>query len=99
MPFLSIILFLPTFLILATLFVLFPRTPRNGRRTLFDAITLALVLGASMIAMRWGYLHADPAASLIWRQVLATLLAYATFLTTLVAALLVRLWLLRPASH
>lgn len=99
MSFLSIILFLPTFLILGTLFVLFPRRPRDQRRTLFDAGALTLALGISLVAMRWGYLHADPAASLIWRQVLATLLAYASFLTILIAALLARLWLLRPASH
>lgn len=99
MPFLSVILFLPTFLIMGGLFVLFPRTPRDRRRNLFEAIALILALIISVFAMRWGYLHADPAASLIWRQILATLLAYAAFLTSLAAALLVRAALLRRTAH
>ncbi len=99
MSFLSIILFLPTFLIMGGLFVLFPRTPRHSRRTLFDAIALTLALAISVFAMRWGYLYADPASSLIWRQVLATLLAYAAFLASLVAAMLARAVLLRPAPQ
>lgn len=100
MPYLSLILFLPVFLILGSLFLLFPRVPSSARRNVFNAVALTLALALSVAAIRWGYLNAEPAAGgAIWRQVLATLLAYGVFLASLVAAFLLRLVVLRPARH
>jgi hypothetical protein len=97
--FLSVILFLPVFLILGGLFMLFPRHARDSRRTLFNLAALLSALVISIIAMRWGYFHADPAAGAIWKQVLATLFAYAFFLASLVVAFGLRQWLFRPSAN
>ena len=100
MPYLSIILFLPVFLILGGLFLLFPRGPGSLGHRVFNVVALTLALGLSVSAIRWGYLNAEPAAGgPIWRQVLATLLAYGVFLVSLAASWLLRLVLLRPARH
>ncbi len=95
MPYLALILFLPWFAILAVLFWLYPRTPRTSMRRLFDAATLLIAGGGSFIGMRWGYLDASLEAGALWKQVLATLVAYGVFLGVMTVALIVRPRLLR----
>ena len=92
---LSLILFLPWFLILGVLFWLFPRKPRApGARTVFNSAALLLALVVSVLSMRWGFLNATLDSGPIWRQVLATLLAYGAYLGVLGIALLLRTLLL-----
>ncbi len=99
MVFLSIILFTPVFLILAGVFVLFPRAPSQPARTVFNVLSLVISLSVSIAAMRWGFLNADPEVGPIWRQVLATLMAYGAFLLTLSLAFGLRQWWLNPAKR
>nr|KAJ9616241.1 hypothetical protein H2204_013915 [Knufia peltigerae] len=82
MAWLSLLLFLPWFILLGSLYWLFPRQPRTARRRLFDGATLALALALSIVAMLWGH-HiglVQPGAGPIWPQVLAVLYAYGAFL-------------------
>ena len=73
---LALVLFLPWFAILGALFWFYPRAPRHPM--------------LSWLAMRWGMLNADPAAGAIWKQVLATLLAYGVFLAVVTLAWIAR---------
>jgi hypothetical protein len=77
---LALVLFLPWFAILGTLFWLYPRAPKHPMRAGYNLATLAIALVLSWIGMRWGMLNADPGAGAIWKQVLATLIAYGVFL-------------------
>lgn len=95
MQFLSLVLFFPTFLILGALFMLYPRRPGGRARRLFELAVLAVALGLSVWAMLWGVGHADPNAGAIWKQVLATLLAYGVFLAVVLLAWPIRSRLLR----
>ena len=78
MAWLSLLLFLPWFLLLGSLYWLFPRQPRTPRRRLFDGTTLLLAFALSIESMLWGYRlgMAQPGAGPIWPQVLAVLYAY-----------------------
>ena len=82
MPYLAIILFLPWFLLLGSLFYLFPREPRTPRRRNFDLVALLVAFVLSFAGMQWGYALglADGGTGAIWKQVLATLAAYGAFL-------------------
>ena len=97
MPYLALILFLPWFLLLGSLFWLFPRQPRNARRKGFDVATLAVAFLLSFFGMQWGYALglADAGTGAIWKQVLATLVAYGAFLVVLTVAIPVRMLLLQ----
>ena len=55
MPYLAVILFLPWFLLLGSLYWLFPRQPRTARRKGFDLAALAVAYVLSFIGMQWGY--------------------------------------------
>ena len=92
MPYLAVILFLPWFLLLGALFWLFPRQPRNSRRKAFDIATLVIAFVLSFMGMQWGYALglADVGTGAIWKQVLATLVAYGAFLLVLTIAVVVR---------
>ena len=92
MPYLAIILFLPWFLLLGALFWLFPRQPRNPRRKAFDIAVLVVAFVLSFVGMQWGYAlgAADVGTGAIWKQVLATLVAYGAFLFVLTVAVLLR---------
>lgn len=92
MAWLSLLLFLPWFLLLGGLYWLFPRQPRSVRRRLFDGTTLVLAFALSIVSMLWGYRIGvvQPGAGPIWPQVLAVLYAYGAFLAVLVLALLLR---------
>jgi len=87
---LALILFLPTFAVLGALFCAYPKTPRGPLRVVVDVAALAVAVGASVLAMRWGFHAATGAGGSLWRHVLATLLAYGVFLGVLGGA-----WLLR----
>lgn len=87
---LALILFIPWFSILAVLFWLFPRQPRDWRRTVFDLASLALATAAAVAGTHWGMRHADPQAAAIWKQVLATSVGYGLFLLVLTAAIAAR---------
>ena len=96
MPYLALLLFLPWFGLLGALFWLFPRQPRNPRRKAFDIATLIIAFVLSFIGMQWGYALglADVGTGAIWKQVLATLVAYGAFLIVLVVAVPLRSWFL-----
>ena len=92
MPYLAVILFLPWFLLLGALFWLFPRQPRNPRRKAFDIAALVVAFVLSFVGMQWGYALglADVGTGAIWKQVLATLVAYGAFLFVLTVAVPLR---------
>jgi hypothetical protein len=94
MPYLAVILFLPWFLLLGSLFWLFPRQPRNARRKAFDVATLVIAFVLSFVGMQWGYALGlrDVGTGAIWKQVLATLVAYGAFLFVLTMAVPLRGW-------
>lgn len=86
---LALILFLPWFAILGTLYWFYPRTlEKTLARRRFDMTALVLAFLAAFLAGRWGYATAASGieAGPIWRQVLASLLAYKAFLLVLGAA-------------
>ena len=100
MPYLALILFLPWFLLLGALFWLFPRQPRNPRRKAFDIATLIIAFVLSFIGMQWGYALglADVGTGAIWKQVLATLVAYGAFLAVMFIAVALRIWWLQQRN-
>lgn len=86
---LALILFLPWFAILAVLYWFYPRNlQKTPARRRFDLAALVLAFLAAFLAGRWGYATADTSidAGPIWRQVLASLLAYKAFLLVVAAA-------------
>lgn len=96
MPYLALILFLPWFLLLGSLYWLFPRQPRDAGRRRFDLAALALAFALSFAGMQWGYALgvADASSGAIWKQVLATLVAYGAFLMAMLIAVMLRAWFL-----
>ena len=97
MPYLALILFLPWFLLMGALFRLFPRQPRDAARRRFDLAALAVAFVLSFGGMQWGYALglADVGSGAIWKQVLATLVAYGAFLAAMFVAVLLRGWWLQ----
>ena len=97
MAWLSLLLFLPWFVLLGSLYWCFPRQPRHYRRRVADVAVLAVSLLLSIVAMHHGYGRgaADATAGPIWRQVLAVLYAYGAFLAVLAVAVLVRPYLIK----
>lgn len=96
MTYLAAALFLPWFLVLGTLFWLYPREPRTAARRAFDGVALLLAALAFVLALRWAHAHADPSHGGMWPQVLAASVGYGVFLLALCTAwLLRRRWLLR----
>ena len=87
---LAFFLFLPVFAILGVLYCAFPRAPRGAMRLIADLATLLACAAISLAAMRWGFALALGVAGPIWKQIVATLLAYAAFLASLGFALIVR---------
>ena len=87
---LALILFFPTFCILGALYCVFPRAPRPARRGLCDALAVVIAGAASGAAMVWGFRAATGVGSAIWRQLFATLLAYAAFSLAIAVALAFR---------
>ncbi|MGB3393318.1 MAG: hypothetical protein WA956_03735 [Stenotrophomonas sp.] len=97
MAWLSLLLFLPWFCVMGALYWWFPRQPRHRLRTLFDSAALALALLLSIAGMHWGYNVgvAEADVDSMWRQILAVLYAYGSFLAVMVLALLLRPRVLR----
>lgn len=87
---LAFVLFFPVFCIIGVLYCAFPRRPRGARRLLADLAVLALAALLSVLAMRWGFRAASGIASPIWKQIVATLLAYGAFLAVICIALPLR---------
>ena len=96
---LALILFIPWFSILGVLFWLFPRQPRDWRRTALDLASLALATAAAVAGTHWGMRHADPEAAAIWKQVPATSVGYGLFLLVLTAAIAARRLLPRSRAR
>ena len=96
MPTLALLLFAPWFLILAVLYWVYPRQPRDTARRLFDASALAIALIAFVAALHWAHGYADRRYGEMWPQVLATSVGYGVFLLVLVVAIYIRrAWLRR----
>ena len=90
---LAFILFLPVFCILSALYCLFPRSPRDSVRLLADVAVVLVAAALSIYAMRWGFHAATGVAGRLWKQIVATLVAYGVFLGVLCCALPLRaLW-------
>lgn len=93
---LSFLLFLPTFAIVGALYCAYPRTPRSTLRWLADFAVLILAGILSILAMRWGFHASAASGGMLWKQVVATLLAYGAFLGVFCLALPLRAaWLRR----
>ncbi len=96
---LAFILFLPVFSILAALYCLFPRAPRGVVRLLADLAVMVAAAVLSIYAMRWGFHAATGVAGQLWKQIVATLLAYGVFLAVLCCAVPLRaMWFRRWLS-
>lgn len=92
MAWLSLLLFLPWFALLGSLYWYYPRDRRGRRARLFDVVSLLLALLLSVLAMHWGFRSgsAQHDAGPIWPQVLAVLYAYGAFLAVMTLAVLLR---------
>lgn len=93
---LTFILFLPWFMILGTLYWLFPRKPRNVPRVLFDIVALVASVAVFLWSVHWSMANADTQYGKLWPQILATALGYGVFLAALGCAFVLRWWWLRP---
>lgn len=96
---LAFILFLPAFCIVAALYCLYPRQPRGALRWIADLAVIVLAAVASIVAMRWGFRTAAGVGGALWKQVLATLLAFGFFFVVVGVAALVRSRLLQRLPH
>ena len=96
---LSFILFLPTFAIVGALYCAWPRAPRGAARWLADVGVLALAAAASIFAMRWGFDAGTGSGGHLWRQIVATLMAYGVFLAVLALAWPMRARWMRSRSR
>lgn len=94
--YLAFILFLPWFLILGVLYMLFPRQPKGWARRGFDLAALAATVIASLASIQWSYDSATMSHGPLWRQLLATSIGYGVFLGGLLLAVVVRRMLFRP---
>lgn len=93
---LAMILFVPWFSILAALFWMFPRQPRNGARKAFDIVSLVLATALATFGMQWSVHNAEPGYGHMWQQILATMMAYGGFLMVMTVAVMARwIWLSR----
>lgn len=92
---LALLLFLPWFLILGVLFVVFPRTPRGIARRVYDFVSLALSVVAFVATIHWAQSSADASHGPMWGQILATAVGYGVFLGALGIAFALRRRVLR----
>ena len=92
---LTLILFLPWFLILVALFWFWPREPRGLARRLYDIVATLLSLAVFVASLYWVQDVADPAHGRMWKQILATALGYGVFLAAMLVAFLLRALLFR----
>ena len=95
-PNLALLLVAPWFLILAVLYWLYPRQPRDAARRLFDVAALAIAVGAFVLTLHWAHAYADRHYGAMWPQIFATSVGYGVFLLVLVVAIYMRRsWLRR----
>ncbi len=87
---LAFILFFPVFAIIAVLYCVYPRSPRSALRLFMDLVVLVVAAWLSILAMRWGFAAATGVAGQLWRQIVASLLAYGVFLAIVCIALPLR---------
>ncbi len=95
---LTLILFLPWFAILGTLYWLFPRRPRGVARMLYDLATLALSVAVFLWSVHWSMANAATQYGKLWPQILATALGYGVFLAALGLAFALRRVLFKPRA-
>ena len=97
---LALVLFLPWYAILLWMFWITPRAARGrpGKRG-FDLAAIVVAVLASGMAMRWGFALGADQAGAMWRQILATALAYGTFLAVMAVAWGVRARWLRAGEE
>lgn len=87
-PHLALILFLPWYAVVGWFFWrLQTREPHVGRK-LAVLVIIALSLVAAGLAGLWAYDIADRSVGAIWKQVLASAVGYAAFLSILLAGFL-----------
>ena len=96
---LTLILFLPWFLILSVLFWVYPRQPRTLARRAYDVVALLAALGLFLASVYWAQGYADPAEGKMWKQIFATALGYAVYLAAMTVAFVLRWRWLRSASR
>ena len=89
-PALALILFAPWFVILAALYWLYPRQPRNAVRMRFDVIALLVAFAGCLGSLYWSFDIADRSHGHLWPQILATSVGYGVFLAVLTAAVFLR---------
>jgi hypothetical protein len=87
---LAFFLFLPVFAILGVLYCAYPRTPRGFARFFADIAVLVVAALLSVAAMRAAFAAANGVGGAIWKQVVAALIAYGTFLVVVIVAAIVR---------
>lgn len=87
---LSFLLFLPTFAVIGALYCAFPRKPRGALRWFADIAVVLAAAALSIVAMRWGFRASVGTGGALWKQIVATLLAYGMFLGVLAIALPLR---------
>lgn len=87
MRYLALILFVPTFAILAWLYWSFPRgLPRSTARRRFDLAAIAVALVLTVLALEAAIETRFPGTGPIWPQVFAVLAVYHVFPLVLAAA-------------
>lgn len=92
---LTLILFLPWFLILSALFWIWPRQPRGLARRLYDLAAILVSLALFVASLYWLQDIADPAHGRMWRHILATAAGYGVFLAAMLVAFVLRMLLFR----
>lgn len=92
---LTLILFLPWFLILSALFWIWPRQPRGVARRLYDLAAILVSLALFVASLYWLQDLADPAHGRMWRHILATAAGYGVFLAAMLVAFVLRMLLFR----
>ena len=92
---LTLILFLPWFLILSALFWIWPRQPRGVARRLYDLAAILASLALFVASLYWLQNLADPAHGRMWRHILATAAGYGVFLAAMLVAFVLRMLLFR----
>lgn len=94
---LALILFLPWFAVLGYLFWRFPAMPRSAARRYLDVASLLLATTFAGVGMQWSFFHATAQHGGMWKQVLATSVAYGLFLLVMTIAVVVRWRFLRTS--
>ena len=91
MRYLTLLLFAPTFAVLAWLYWAFPASmPRTPARRRFDLAALVLSFVLALVALQIAVDYQYSVDAAIWRQIMATAWAYPVFVGVLGIAWVVR---------